>query len=477
MTRASGHTGSREINRKAVFDMDLPCAIIQLVNCSMELLRQGSISMNKHGANKRFIAVLLFISYIFVGFFSFPAYRAYAADEIEKPQTEAVSAILFDARRGQVLYAKASDEKSYTPLANRIVATLVILEKADLEAFVTVSREAANTEGATLSLTVGEKYAVKNLLYAFLMTGSPDAAKALAESIGGSEQGFVQMMNEYALNHGMKNTRFTDCIGSYNENQYTTLDDIKIIMKEALAISTFNRYFSTQAKPLYFESKTTLLYSTNNMFWSYPGTDGGITASNDPEFHSIVTTATKNNMRLVCVLLDVPTKSMYNDSISLLNYGFDNFLESLLVSAGSSQQAITVEGQTLNLIVSSDVYYVHPKGQDYIKDVAINIDQTVLKPPITTKTIVGTLTFILEDDTLINVNLYPDREILPQKTRSQILQERLMESRELIYVIIGLIILEIIIAAVRLFGYIKKRVIKARAQKSHKQLGAVKKQK
>ena len=219
---------------------------------------------------------------------------------------------------------------------------------------------------------------------------------------------------------------------------------------------------------MYFESKTTLLYSTNNMFWSYPGTDGGITASNDSEFHSIITTATKNNIRLVCVLLDVPTKSMYNDSIDLLNYGFDNFLEGTLVTAGSSQQAITVEGQTLNLIVTSDVYYVHPKGEDYIKDVAINVDQTALKPPITTKTIVGTLTFILEDDTKINVNLYPDREILPQKTRREILIDRLMESRELIYVIIGLVILEIIIGAIKLYDFLKKRMARSKSRRNRR---------
>lgn len=391
--------------------------------------------------------------------------EVYAVDDSNKPQTDAVSAILFDARRGQILFSKTSDEVSYSPLANRIVATLLTLEKADPEALVTVSKDVAKTEGATLSLTVGEKYAVKNLLYALMLTGSPDAAKVLAESVGGSEQGFVDMMNEYALNHGMTNTHFTDSIGLYNENQYTTLEDIMVIVKQALADSKFNRFFSTQAKPWY-DKKTIVLTNTNSMFWSYPGTDGGITANNDTEFHSIITTATKNNMRLVCILLDVPTKSMYNDSINILNYGFDNFLYGTIVTAGSSQQAITVEGQTLNLVVASDVYYVYPKGQDYIKDVTINVDQTVLKPPITMKTIVGTLTFILKDDTAINVNLYPDREILPQKTKTQILYERLMESRELIYVIIGLIILEFIIGAFKLYGFLKKRIIKSKVQRT-----------
>lgn len=396
----------------------------------------------------------------------------FAEDESNKPKTDAVSAMLFDARRGQILFSKTSDEKSHTPLASRIMTTLIILEKVDLEAMIIASKEAANAEGATLKLTVGEKYSTRNLLTALMLTGSPDAAITLAEYVGGSEQGFVNIMNEYADNLGLTNTNFTNVVGRYDENQYTTVEDMLILMKYALSNSSFNRLFGTQAKPWYDEHKTLVLTNTNNMFWSYPGTDGGATAGYDADFQSIVTTATKNNMRLVCVLLDVPTKSTYNDSIEILNYGFDNFLYGTLVAAGSNQQAITVEGQSLNLIVTSDVYYVHPKGEDYIKDIAINVDQSKLKLPITKNTVVGMLTFILEDDTAINVELYPDREILPQKTKRQILLERFNESRELVYVIIGLIIIELMMGAYKLFNFIKKKFIGYKAKKTYRQMGA-----
>ncbi|MGI6085683.1 MAG: D-alanyl-D-alanine carboxypeptidase family protein [Acetivibrionales bacterium] len=394
-----------------------------------------------------------------------PENKAFALEESNKPKTDAVSAILFDARRGQILFSKISDEQSFSPLASRIMTALIVLEKVDTEAMIIASKEAAATEGGTLKLTVGGKYVTKNLLTALLLTGAPDAAITLAEYVGGSEDGFVDIMNEYAVNLGLSDTKFTNCVGKYDEKQYTTTDDILILMKYALSNSSFNRLFSTQAKPWYDEHKTMVLTNTNYMFWSYPGTDGGITAGYDADFQSIVTTATKNNMRLVCVLLDVPTESMYNDSIDILNYGFDNFLYGTLVAAGSSQRAITVEGQSLNLIVASDVEYVYPKGQDYIKDIAINIDQSKLKLPITKNTVVGMLTFILEDDTAINVELFPDREILPQKTKSQIIKERLSESRELIYVIIGLIIIELIIGFYKIFNFIKKKYIKYKVQK------------
>ena len=419
----------------------------------------------------RIITVLLIIALLTLWLEFSLDNPAFANDESNKPKTDAISAMLFDARRGQILFSKVSDEKSFTPLASRIMTTLIILEKVDLEAMIIASKEAANAEGATLELTVGEKYATRNLLTALLLTGSPDAAITLAEYVGGSQQGFVGIMNEYAANLGLSDTRFTNVEGRYDESQYTTIDDILILMKYALSNSSFNKLFATEVKPLYRENKTILLRNTNDMFWSYPDTDGGITASYDADFQSIVTTATKNDMRLVCVLLDVPTNSMYNDSINILNYGFDNFLYSNLVSAGSSQQAITVEGQSLNLIVTSDVYYIHPKGEDYIKDVTINVDEANLKLPITKNTVVGMLTFTLEDDMAINVELYPDREILPQKTKSQILKERFLENRELVYVIIGLIVLELIIGAYKLFNFIKKKHISYKAKKTHRRIG------
>jgi D-alanyl-D-alanine carboxypeptidase/D-alanyl-D-alanine carboxypeptidase (penicillin-binding protein 5/6) len=423
------------------------------------------ISSAKGCRSARIVTSLFIISCIlYTCLFS----RSFAVEESTEPKTEAVSALLFDARRGQVIFSKTSDEVSHSPLANRIMTTLITLEKADTEAMVTASKDAANTEGATLKLTVGEKYPVKNLLSAFLLTGSPDAAKAVAEYVGGSEKGFVKIMNEYASKLNMSDTYFTNSTGSYDKYQYTSMNDIAVLLKYALSNSDFNRFFGTQAKPWYDETKTLLLTNTNNMFWNYPDTDGGITASFDKDLQSIVTTVTKNNMRLVCLLLDVPTKSMYTDSISLLNYGFDNYLYGTLVSAGSSQQVTTVEGQSLNLVPSVDVHYIYPKGhgQDFIKDVAINVDNSKLKPPLTKSTIVGMLTFTLADETVINVELYPDREILPQKTTAQLLKEQILESRELIYVIMLLIVIEVIIGIINISRSIKKQIIKARAKSS-----------
>lgn len=384
--------------------------------------------------------------------------KAFAADE---PATEAASALLIDARRGQVIISKSPDELTHSALAHRIIAALVALEKADIEGMVTASKDAASVEGATLSLSVGEKYSIKNLLYALVLTGSRDATMAIAEYVGGSEDGFVKLMNEYALKLGMNNTVFVNCTGDYDEKQHTTANDIGILIRHALTNTEFSRFFGTQAKPWYDKTKTLLLTSTNNMFWSYTGTDGGITSNTDEDIQSLVTTATKNNMRLVCILLDVPAKSAYTDSINFFDYGFDNFMYGTLVPAGASQRVVTVDGQNLNLVPANDVYYIYPKGQKYVKDISISVDESKLKPPITKNTIMGMLTYTLMDGTVINVELYPDREILPKKTTVQIMKDRIKENMEIIYVVIGLTVLEVIMGMVKIVRFIKRKAVQA----------------
>jgi len=401
----------------------------------------------------------------FVFLSAFTGITASAVDQENQPSLEAISALLIDARRGQVLYAKSADEHVKTPLTNRLLTALIALEKSSADAMVTASNEAISVEGASLALTVGEKYSVRNMIYAMLLTGANDAAIAIAEHVGGGEAGFVQLMNEYAAKIGMTDTRFTNVTGLYDENQYTTARDIALLVRTALANTEFNKVFSTQAKPWYDENRTLLLTNTNSMFWTYEGTDGGILGYFDPAVQSIVTSATRNSMRLVCILVDVPAEKVYTESAQLFNYGFDNYRYGTLVAAGSVQKTVTVGDETVNLVPTADVHYIYPRGQNYIRNVTINVDEAKLKPPITKNSIVGIMTFTLMDDTVINVELYPDKEILPKKTEAQILKERIKENMELIYVVIGLVILEIILLISKLVNLIRKKRIKGKARR------------
>ena len=402
------------------------------------------------------LSVFLLAIMIFV---SFP--QPLLAQEVnpEAPlAVDGVSALLFSAERGQVLFAKQETERLRVGLASRMMTVYLALTTAKQGAMVTASSEAATYENAQLNLRVGEKYAVEALCHAVLLTGSPDAAIALAEFLGGDVEDFVTLMNAAADKTGMHATRFVNPTGENDDNQYTTAADLALFLRMALQDTSFSRLFSTQAKPWYDDRKTTLLTNRNNLFWTYDGTDGGVSGSTDPQLESIITSATRNGMRLVCILLDSPTSSRITDTTNLFNHGFANYRYGKLVTAGQTLKTVVVAGRTLNLLAKSDAYYVYPIGNTFVQDLTTTVDESKLSPPIIVNTVLGKATFTLGDKTLIEVDLVPDTEILPQKTRWQILLDRMLANREILWLIALLLLVELLWICFRVGSRILRRL-------------------
>lgn len=384
--------------------------------------------------------------------------RAQEVDAEAPLAVDGVSALLFSAERGQVLFAKQENEPLRVGIASRMMTVYLALTNAKPGALVTASSEAASVENAQLNLRVGEKYGVDALCYAVMLTGAPDAAIALAEFIGGDVTDFVGMMNAQADKIGMHATRFANPTGSNDDNQYTTASDLSLFLRTALADPGFASQFSTQAKPWYDDRKTTLLTNRNNLFWTFDGTDGGISGSTDPQIESTITSATKNGMRLICVLLDVPMTSRVQDTVNLFNHGFANYRYGKLVTAGQTLKTVVVGGKSMNLLARTDAYYVYPIGNTFVQDLTTVVDEGKLTPPILKNTVLGKAVFTLGDKTLIEVDLIPDAEILPRKTRWQVLQERLLANREILFLAGILLAVEVLWILIRLGKSIRRRV-------------------
>ena len=188
---------------------------------------------------------------------------------------EAPSALLFELRRGQILYSKNPDEPLHIAAASKLMTALIAIEKTENETMVTASKEAVNAEGAMLGLSVGEKYTAENLIYACMLSNANDATIALAEAVGGTVDGFVTLMNDYAATLNMANTNFANPTGNYDANQRTNASDMAKLLRHALTTSPdFEKVFSTQARPWFDEDKTIMITNVNDMFWSYDGVDG-----------------------------------------------------------------------------------------------------------------------------------------------------------------------------------------------------------
>ncbi|NLX76377.1 MAG: D-alanyl-D-alanine carboxypeptidase [Clostridiaceae bacterium] len=375
-----------------------------------------------------------------------------------EPSVEAASALLIELRRGQVLYSKNPDEPLHIAAASKLMTAYIAIEKLDLNSMVTASKEAVDAEGAMLELSVGEKYTAESLIYASMLSNANDATIALAEAVGGTVEGFVKLMNDYAVSLNMTNTVFTNPTGAYDENQHTTASDLAKLIRHALTTNpSFDRVFSSQAKPWFDEEKTIVLTNLNDMFWSYDGVDGGKVDFNDPKYQTVITSVTRNQQRLVCLLLDSPAESMYTDSMKLFDHGFNNFRRGPLVYKGQPLDNVTVEGHDITLIAGNDVYYTYPVGDNYIQEIHYDLIESNMNLPLYKNTLMGNVKFTLTDGTVITVDLFPDREILPELTRFQKIVKRLMEYPEIFYIILGLAAIEILLILSKLFRFIYVR--------------------
>ena len=377
-------------------------------------------------------------------------------------EVKAPSAILTDTERGQILYSENPKEKLHISAACKLMTILIAVESGKLSSNVTVSTDCLDTGGWILNLEAGGKYTLEDLLYGIMLTPANDAAAAVAEFIGGDTDKFVEMMNSTANKLNMADTHFENPTGLYDENQYTTAYDLSLLMQYALANPVFNDLFSTKARPWYYGSNgISLLTSQNKLFWSYEGMDGGKTGYNEKDKQSAITTATKGDMRLICIVLDSPEDSLFTDSGALLDFGFCAYMRSILVHSGEILKTVTVDGSEVSLVSQGDVYYIHPLGDSYIKNFSV---ESIAEPPVKKTKKAGAATYTLNDGTVINIDLFPQKDIIPPEDFLTSAKDMMLANQNILYLVAFLLLLEIIFMfayMIRLIKKVFKRIFKS----------------
>lgn len=258
--------------------------------------------------------------------------------------TSARAAVIMDVNSRRVLYSKNIDEKLPMASTTKIMTTLVAIESGRLEEQATVSKNASYTEGSSIYLREGEKHKVHDLLYAIMLRSGNDAAVAVAEHIGGSIEGFADMMNLKAREIGAENTHFANPHGLDAEGHYTTARDLALITAYALKNPIFAEIVSSKKKTIEGppnESWDRVMINKNKMLWQFDGGDGVKTGFTKKAGRCLVSSATRNGMQLVCVVLNCGP--MWEDSSMLLEYGFKNYSNEKLVDRNSIFQVIEVK--------------------------------------------------------------------------------------------------------------------------------------
>lgn len=319
-------------------------------------------------------------------------------------QLSATSTILMEVSTGQVLYENNADEQRAPASITKIMTMLLVMEaieagKFTMDTQVSVSEHASSMGGSQIWLEVGETMSVYDMLKATAVASANDAATALGELVAGSEESFVNLMNERAAQLGMTGTHFVNCCGLDTENHYSTARDIAI-MSRALLQHDLIKEFS-QIWIDYLRGGSTQLVNTNKLVRFYPGTTGLKTGTTDQAGFCVSASAERDGMELVAVVLDGETSDLrFSDAKKLLDYGFANWG---IVSIDMSQIPLSDVKVNHGIHETVPVTYevmdtiLVPKGRQDAVTPSVNLPADV-DAPVAQGQLLGKITFTLDDE-------------------------------------------------------------------------------
>lgn len=256
-------------------------------------------------------------------------------------QLTSPSYLLMEAETGTVILEKNADEQRPVASLTKLMTVLLLLERIEagqisLSDPVSVSKAAASAPGSTALLDAGAVYPVGDLLRATIVASGNDSAVALAEHMAGSEQAFVELMNQKAAEMGLSNTVYVNCTGLPAPGQHTSARDVAAI---ARAVCAYPLYLENSALWLssitHPSGRVTDLTNTNRLVRFYSGCDGLKTGSTGEAKYCIAATAQKNGMRLIAVVLGAPaSQTRFDEARAMLEHGFAGYTRVQVISAG-----------------------------------------------------------------------------------------------------------------------------------------------
>lgn len=248
--------------------------------------------------------------------------------------THARAAALIDVESGRILYSSRGDEPMLIASLTKIMTALVAVENGDLQSKVKVGKNAFAKEGSSLYLKLGEEMTLEDMLYGLMLRSGNDAATAIAEHVGGSEEGFVYMMNAKAQELGLAHTHFANPHGLDAEGHYSSANDLAVLTAYAMHNPVFKQIVKTQEKTADnpYEKWDYKWLNKNKMLRLYEGADGVKTGYTKQALRCLVSSATRNGQQLVAVTLN--DGNDWNDHAALLDFGFNHYPLKTLVERG-----------------------------------------------------------------------------------------------------------------------------------------------
>lgn len=247
-------------------------------------------------------------------------------NNIEDIDINSRSCVVLNRKSKTILFGKNENKQVKMASTTKIMTAIVIIENYDLNKEITVSKKAAGTGGSRLGLRTGDKITVHDLLYGLLLRSGNDAAVALAETVGGSIEGFAELMNQKAKELNLKNTHFESPHGLDSDGHYTTAYELALITDYALQNSTFAKIVGTKNYTITINGYPKALTNTNELLGNLNGVYGVKTGFTNGANRCLVSSCKRGDMDIICVVLGADTKNFRTqDSIKLIEYAFVNY--------------------------------------------------------------------------------------------------------------------------------------------------------
>ena len=314
----------------------------------------------------------------------------------------AEAAILMDARTGRILFEKNAHTLKEPASTTKIMTCLLALELLPLDKVITVDAKSPYTGGSRIFIVEGEELTVEQMLMALMLNSANDVSVALAIAIAGSVEQFSVMMNDRARELGARNPSYENPSGLHGPNHFATAYDLAIVSKAAMQNPEFRRIVSTVSYTIPETNKQEergYLHNTNRMLHDratrvnvrgvlrtpyFPGTTGIKTGFTPQAGGALVASAKQGDTELIVVVLGSTTDDRFGDSITLLEFGFENFFTHKAVDAGVEIEDIRVRRGEVNRVsveILNDKYITLPReASPAIISTQIIINENVTAP-------------------------------------------------------------------------------------------------
>ncbi len=383
--------------------------------------------MNRFDMRKNRVSLSSLVSLLLLSLFI----QVHAAPVPSPPKLAATSYLLVDADSGRILAEKEIHKKVEPASITKMMTAYVVYKEIEsgrlnMNEEVTISKKAWQMKGSKMFVEVGKKVTVEDLMKGLIIQSGNDATVALAEHIAGSESTFADYMNQYAQQLDMTETNFVNATGWPNKNHVTTAADL--VKLASAVIREFPDHYEWYKEKEY-TFNGIRQYNRNKLLWRDKSVDGIKTGHTESAGYCLVSSAKRDDMRLIAVVLGTKSEKARSDiSQSLLSYGFRFFESNKLYSAGEALNTARVwkgETENLNLGLANDLFITIPRGQYKKLDATMEVSADI-EAPVTKGQQLGKVSVKLEGKELISQPLIALQSIsegsLWQRSKDQIIQ-------------------------------------------------------